>query len=77
MENAITLSLSREDGRFLAQQLRRHLQTVENELIHTDVRRMQRELAADLARLEGIQARLEAALTEESERARTSSPIAP
>jgi hypothetical protein len=72
----ITVSLTREDATFLAQQLRRQLQTVENELIHTDVRRMQRELAADLARLEQIHDRLEKALASEDEHGVTPNPTA-
>jgi hypothetical protein len=64
----IALQLSRDDALFLSEQLRRHLQTVDNELVHTDSHRMQHELAADLERLRAIEDRLREALSEEGER---------
>lgn len=46
-----TLTLSDDDARFLLDQLSRHAIRLEGELIHTDARAMQRELAAELSRL--------------------------
>jgi len=43
--------LSPDDARFLHDQLVRHLQVIEDELIHTDRRDLQREIAADARRL--------------------------
>lgn len=54
----ISLRLSREEVVFLAEQLERQLTTVENELVHTDARGMQRDLAADLERLRALAARI-------------------
>jgi hypothetical protein len=50
----INLQLSVDEATFLSAQLRRQLQTVENELIHTDVHKMQHELSLDLSRLREI-----------------------
>ena len=58
----INLQLSIDDATFLSAQLRRQLQTVENELIHTDVHKMQHELSLDLNRLRELDARLARAI---------------
>ncbi len=54
------IDLSIEDVRFLHQQLARHLEEVELELVHTDKREMQREIAEDARRLRAILARIPA-----------------
>jgi hypothetical protein len=54
------IDLSIEDARFLHQLLARHLEEMENELVHTDKRAMQREIAADAKRLRELLARLPA-----------------
>jgi len=52
------IDLSTDDARFLHQLLARHLEEMENELVHTDKRAMQREIAADARRLRDLLARL-------------------
>jgi hypothetical protein len=52
------IDLSIEDARFLHQQLTRHIEEMESELVHTDKRDMQREIAADAKRLREILARI-------------------
>jgi hypothetical protein len=54
------IDLSLDDARFLHQLLARHLQEMENELVHTDKREMQREIAADTRRLRELLGRLPA-----------------
>jgi hypothetical protein len=54
------LDLSPDDARFLHQVLERHLQEMENELVHTDKRDMQREIAADTRRLRALLDRIPA-----------------
>lgn len=54
----ITLELTDEDAAFLREQLAMRHRDAENELIHTDKREMQREIAQDLRRLEGLQEHL-------------------
>lgn len=73
----IALNLTHDEAVFLVEQLRRHLQNVENELVHTDVHRMQHELAMELERLRALEARLEASISVERERLRASVPFAP
>ena len=51
------IDLSTEDARFLHQQLARHLEEMESELVHTDKRDLQREIAADTRRLRELLAR--------------------
>jgi hypothetical protein len=48
------IELSPDDVQFLRQHLTRHLEEVENELVHTDARKMQRDIAADARRLRSI-----------------------
>jgi len=59
---AVTLDLSLDEARFLGEQLARQLQEVDDELVHTSSRPMQRGLAADSERLRQISQRLEAAI---------------
>ncbi len=54
------IDLSLDDARFLHQVLARQLQVMENELVHTDKREMQREIAADTRRLRELLGRLPA-----------------
>jgi hypothetical protein len=56
----VTLFLSEADARFLGEQLGRQADHLENELVHTDKREMQRELAQEVERLRGILAKIEA-----------------
>lgn len=48
------IDLSLDDARFLHAQMSRHLEEIENELIHTDKHELQREIAADARRLRSI-----------------------
>ncbi|MDB4958598.1 MAG: hypothetical protein JWO36_6167 [Myxococcales bacterium] len=45
------VELTKSDAMFLRDQLARHLERLEDELVHTDKRPMQRSLAADAGRL--------------------------
>lgn len=54
----ISLQLAPDEAAFLEAQLQRHVEHVENELVHTDHRRMQRELASDLAKVRELLERL-------------------
>lgn len=59
----ITLTLSKSDATFLATQLAERARHVENELVHTDKRALQADIARDLERIEGIRDRLTHALS--------------
>lgn len=54
----ITLELTPDDGVFLAEQLKLQRRHIENELVHTDKRAMQADLARDLERLDRLCARV-------------------
>lgn len=54
----INLALSPEDARFLRQHLQRHIAQVDDELVHTDRRALQHEIAGDLDRLKRIETQL-------------------
>jgi hypothetical protein len=54
----INLALSPEDARFLREHLQRHISQVDDELVHTDRRSMQHEIASDLERLKRIEGQL-------------------
>ncbi len=56
----IQLTLSTEEAAFLDGQLARHVQEVEDELIHTDEHDLRQSLAGDLHRLRRILGKLEA-----------------
>jgi len=51
------IDLSIDEARFLHQHLARHLEEMESELVHTDQRDLQREIAADTQRLRELLAR--------------------
>lgn len=59
----IDFRLSDDDAQFLRDQLARHSKTIENELVHTEKREMQHDLATELTRMNDIRARLDTALT--------------
>ena len=52
------LELSQDEARFLSKHLARHIAEVESELVHTDSRALQRELARDLEHLRAIDRQL-------------------
>jgi hypothetical protein len=60
VEDDMQLNLSPEEAVFLTRHLNRHIEAVDAELIHTDKRQLQRELAAELAKLKELQERLKA-----------------
>jgi hypothetical protein len=55
------VALSLEDAEFLTAQLALQIAHVEAELVRTDRRSMQRDLAKDLERLQAIRQRIESA----------------
>jgi hypothetical protein len=55
------IDLSIDDARFLRQQMSRHLEEMESELVHTDKREMQRAIAEDARRMRELLARIPAA----------------
>lgn len=67
----MVLDLSDEEARLLQLHLERHIKRVDDELIRTDSRQMQRDLAHDESRLVSILEKLDARLD-----ASTSSPDA-
>jgi len=73
----ITLQLTHDDARFLCAQLERQLAHIDDELVHTDNRQMQRELARDVDRLRMVLGRLVRATQEEKEAAALRSAEAP
>jgi hypothetical protein len=54
------IELSPEEARFLDRQLVRHLEHMENELVHTDKQQMQHDLARDVERMRAIRNRVAA-----------------
>lgn len=54
----VTMTLSEEDASFLLEEIGQRAKAVENELVHTDARDMQRDLAAELDRLQGLRREL-------------------
>jgi CBS domain-containing protein len=50
----VQLDLTMDDARFLLAQLERHVGEVDDELVHTDQRELQRQLASDVARIRRI-----------------------
>lgn len=52
------LQLSATEAAFLTQQLNRHIEAMDAELVHTDKRQLQRELASEVAKLKEIHERL-------------------
>ena len=54
----VTMTLSEQDASFLLREISRRAQDIEHELVHTDARDMQRDLADELKRIEGIKREL-------------------
>lgn len=59
----ITLQLTNDDAAFLQEQITSRVRQIENELVHTDKRALQAEIARDLERLERIHDRVAHAIT--------------
>ena len=59
---ARTLDLSPDDTRFLASHLARYIAALDDELVHSDSRAIQHELAAEVDRLRRIRAVVESAV---------------
>ncbi len=53
-----TLDLSADDLRFLVRHLERYIAVLDDELIHSDKREIQHELATDVDRLQRLRDRL-------------------
>jgi Arc/MetJ-type ribon-helix-helix transcriptional regulator len=58
----ITLELTKADAAFLAEQLETRRRSVQNELVHTDLRALRADIARDLDRLDHLSTRLRHAL---------------
>lgn len=54
----VTMTLSEQDASFLLREITRRAQDIEKELVHTDAREMQRDLADELKRIENIRREL-------------------
>lgn len=50
----IRFELTRDDATFLSDNLAIRAREIENELVHTDTRSMQKDLASDLKRIERL-----------------------
>lgn len=59
----ITIDLTNDDATFLGEQLANRCREVENELVHTDKRSLQAEIARDLERLERLHEQLVRTIT--------------
>ena len=59
------VTLTRDEGRLLLRHLTQHIQHLDDELVHTDKRELQRSLAAELDELRSLAARLRSAAEEE------------
>jgi len=55
---AVTIDLPAEEMRFLAEHLKRYVASLDDELVHSDSREIQRQLACDVDRLRRIQKQL-------------------
>jgi hypothetical protein len=66
----VRLDLAQDEAEFLLNQLRSHLEAVEDELVHTDARELQRRLAEDAERLRSITVRLSRLIAAHDEEAR-------
>lgn len=73
----ITLQLSHDAARFLCAQLERQLAHLDDELVHTDNRQMQRELAREVERLRGMLGQLTKATQQHNEESALRSAEAP
>ena len=58
---AVTLDLSADDIRFLADHLGRYIAWLDDELVHSDKRAIQHELATEVDRLRRLREQLAAA----------------
>jgi len=54
----VSLELSLDDARLLREHLARHIAEVDDELVHTEKRQLQRELALDADHLRQIESKL-------------------
>jgi len=54
----VTMTLSEQDASFLLREISRRAKDIEKELVHTDARDMQRDLADELKRIEAIKREL-------------------
>ena len=59
----VTMTLSDDDASFLLAEITRRAQDIETELVHTDARAMQHDLAMELERIETIKRDLSSART--------------
>jgi hypothetical protein len=73
----LTLQLTPDDARFLCEQLERQLAHIDHELVHTDNRQMQRDLAHDVDRLRAVLGQLIGATREQEEDAALAAAQAP
>jgi hypothetical protein len=71
------LNLTDEEARLLALHLTKHIKHVDDELVHTDKRSMQRELALDERRLVSILEKLEDCLASAGTTAQNDVPLPP
>jgi hypothetical protein len=58
MHMTVTLELSMDDARLLQRHLAWHIAEVDDELVHTEKRQMQREVARDADQLRRIESQL-------------------
>ncbi len=60
------LTLTRDEGRLLLRHLTQHIEHLDDELVHTDKRELQRSLADELDELRSLATRLRSADEEEA-----------
>jgi hypothetical protein len=65
----IDLQLTTQEATFLLDELNKQREHIENELVHTDARAMQADLARDLDRLDRLRQRLSTAVNLDMPRA--------
>jgi hypothetical protein len=63
------MDLTEQEARFLRSQLGRHLEEVDDELVHTDTRELQHALHRDLDHLKALLAKLDDAIRQGTPRA--------
>jgi hypothetical protein len=56
----VQIQLSEIDATFLCEQLKRHVTRLDDELVHTDKRSMQRDIAKDVDHLREVLSQIEA-----------------
>jgi hypothetical protein len=59
------LTLTRDEGRLLLRHLTQHIEHLDDDLVHTDKRELQRSLATELDDLRALCARLRSAAQED------------